>query len=182
MTQIPQDLPSENVQRGTIFALLVVPVGIIVWLLIWSIGWIASVVAFGVAVGAMFLYRFGSGGRVGRTGAITVTVITIGTLLLSFFAGLVLDIGTVFTSQTGVTWVEALTGSDFWQVFSTSVNAGFGSVAGSFAIALGFGVLGCFSVLRSAFAQANAAAPAATPPGFEPAAETQAEPEADSAK
>jgi hypothetical protein len=161
-------LPPENVQRGTIFTLLVIPAGIIVWLLIWSIGWIASIVAFGVAIGALRLYRWGSGGRVGRVGATTVTVVTIVTLLLSFVSGMVMDIGRVFTRQQGVGWVEALTSGDFWRVFSSSVNAGFGSVAGSFALALLFGVLGCFSVLRAVFAQAQAesALPLATPPGF----------------
>ena len=69
-------LPSENVQRGVIFALIVLPLGIVAWDILWSVGFVASIVAFGVAWAAVRLYRIGSGGRITRSGAIAVTVIT----------------------------------------------------------------------------------------------------------
>ncbi|TPW65847.1 hypothetical protein FJ658_15365, partial [Schumannella sp. 10F1B-5-1] len=65
--------------------------GVAVWLLIWSFGFIASIVAFGVAFAALWLYRFGARGPISRAGAFVVTGITAGTLLIAFFAGIVLD-------------------------------------------------------------------------------------------
>jgi hypothetical protein len=79
----PSSLPSENFQRGVIFALIVLPLGILAWDVLWSVGFVASIVAFGVAWGAVRLYRIGSGGRITRNGAIAVTAITVVTLALS---------------------------------------------------------------------------------------------------
>src|SRR3954451_23687257 len=101
MSETPQttvpSLPAENVPRGPIFPLLITPAGVIVWTVIWAIGFIASIVALGVAIGALALYRLGSGGRISRTGAIRVTVITIITLLLSFVVGIVSDAPAAFS-------------------------------------------------------------------------------------
>ncbi|MES1169149.1 MAG: hypothetical protein ABUL47_00505, partial [Leifsonia sp.] len=68
----PMSLPSENLQRGVIFALIALPAGVIAWDLLWSFGFIASIVSFGIAYLAARLYRFGSGGRISRSGAIAV--------------------------------------------------------------------------------------------------------------
>jgi hypothetical protein len=76
-------LPRERVGRGVGFALIAAPVGIGLWLLLWSAGFIVSVFALGIALGALYLYRFGSGGRIGTVGAITVTAITAGSIAIS---------------------------------------------------------------------------------------------------
>ncbi len=73
--------------RGTLLALLIIPAGIIAWVVLWQFGLIASIVALGIAIGALWLYRIGSGGRISRTGAIRVTIITVVTLLLAFLGG-----------------------------------------------------------------------------------------------
>lgn len=159
----PVSLPPENVQRGTVLALVIIPAGIIVWTLLWSVGFIASIVAFGVAFGALALYRFGSGGAVGRNGAIRVTVITIVTLLLAFVAGLASDGLPIWMQQHRQTLVESLADPQFWSALSRA--AANGSTAVAFLLALVFGALGCFSVLRAAFAQTRAAQAAAGMPG-----------------
>jgi hypothetical protein len=156
----PSSLPSENVPRGTITALLIIPAGIIVWTILWSIGFIASIVALGVALGALALYRFGSGGRISRTGAINVTVITIVTILLSFAAGVVwvnLD-----------AYMRALDRGRFLPALVGDITSG--DYAIQFAIALGLAALGCFSVLRTAFVQTAAvnASAAGVQPGAAP--------------
>ncbi|HWH25091.1 MAG TPA: hypothetical protein VNT53_00390 [Pseudolysinimonas sp.] len=155
-----RQLPTENVPRGTILALIVIPLGIVVWVALWSVGFIASLVAFGVAWGAVRLYRLGSGGRVSRTGAIRVTIITIATMLLAFFAGVVWDnIGVMGAIIDRGQFGEYL-------VVATMANGV------SFLIALAFGALGCFGVLRAAFAQSRPAptmAPA-VPPAPQPPA------------
>lgn len=84
-------LPPENRTRGTLFALAVIPAGIILWVIIWMIGFIAAIVGILVAVGALWLYRKGSGGRIGYNGAARVSAIVVVTLLVSFFAGLIAD-------------------------------------------------------------------------------------------
>jgi len=150
-------LPSENVPRGTLMALLIIPAGIIAWVILWQFGLIASIVALGIAIGALWLYRLGSGGRISRMGAIRVTIITIAALLLAFLAGLVADVLPLYASQRNVNFVSALTSGEFWEVFNHAVANNFGDVAVQLVIALVFGALGCFSVLRTAFVQTRAA-------------------------
>lgn len=159
------DLPPENAQRGTVMALLAIPAGVALWVIIWSFGFIASIVAFAIAAAAVWLYRFGSGGRVGRGGAIRVTVITIVTLLLAFVAGLASSRLPLWTQQSGISAVEALTDSAFWTALirDTTSGAGLAQVGVQLLVALAFGVIGCFSILRQAFRGEQPAGPA-TPP------------------
>jgi len=148
--QPAQPAPYENVGRGTVVALFVIPVGVIVWVIIWSIGFIASIVSFGVALLAMFLYRLGSGGQMGRAGAVRVTIITIVTVGLAIFAGLVSDVAIGIGLVAHVSPIEALGNSAFWNVFSTYLAEAEG-LTFNLLLAAGFGVLGCFSILRAAF-------------------------------
>lgn len=148
MTEYPTAPPAENLQRGTLFALVVVPLGVIAWVLLWSFGFIASIVAFGVAAGAVYLYRFGSGGAITRTGAIRVIAITIATLLLAIFAGVVSDGLRGYTEAVGGSWIEAITSSQFWDLFGRFMADGdtLNSLIPSLLISLAFGALGCFRV------------------------------------
>lgn len=168
MTQpSPSSLPSENFQRGLIFALLALPAGIIVWDIIWSAGFVASLVAFGVAWLAMRLYRFGSGGRISRNGAIAVTVVTVLTLVLAFISGYVIDNVVQFTQQTGGSIPEGIVDSRVWSFAFQDMVTGQAFV--SLLLAAAFGLLGCFSILRGAFRQVRMpqaeSAPVAPPSG-----------------
>jgi hypothetical protein len=154
-------LPAENVPRGTLMALLIIPAGIIAWVILWQFGLIASLVALGIALGALWLYRFGSGGRISRSGAIRVTIITVVALALAFLGGLVADVLPMFANQRNLNPVAALTSSEFWEFFSHAVGNNSGDVIVQLVIALIFGALGCFSVLRTAFVQTRAADAAA---------------------
>src|SRR3954466_11455210 len=100
--------PIEDVNRGTVVALLALPIGVIVWVLIWTLGIIASIVTLGVAYAAMFLYRLGSGGAMGRGGAVRVTLITLVTLAVAIFAGLVADVAVGIGRVTNVGPIDAL--------------------------------------------------------------------------
>ncbi len=176
--------PTEDVVRGALFSLIVLPVGIAAWLLLWSVGFIASIVAFGVAVAAVWLYRLGTRGRISTAGAIVVTGVTVVTLLLAFFAGMVLDALNAIVDQTGMTWSEVIVLPEFWDFVGVAIPAAFGDYALNFVIAIGFGVLGCFTVLRSAFAQGRqGASPAETPTEDGTASESPAaeQPQSDSA-
>jgi len=156
MSAYHPDAPVEDVNRGTVVALLAIPVGVIAWVLIWSFGFIASIISFGVAYIAMFLYRLGSGGAIGRAGAVRVTIITLATLALSIFAGLVWSVATDIGQITHTSTIFALTDPSFWERFQDSMaNAG-GALWGNIGLAALFGILGCFGVLRSAFSAAAA--------------------------
>ncbi len=154
----PASLPHENALRGTLMALLIIPAGIIVWVLLvlWQFGLIASLVALGIAIGALWLYRMGSGGRISRAGAVRVTVITIVALLVAFLSGLVADVLPIYANQRNLNLVSALPSGDFWQFLGRAVSNNLGDVVIQLVIALIFGALGCFTVLRTAFVQIRA--------------------------
>ena len=176
MTQpSPSSLPSENFQRGVIFALVALPAGIVAWDILWSVGFVASLVAFGVAWLAVRLYRFGLGGRISRNGAIAVTVITIVALVLAFVSGFVIDMVIQFTQATGGSIPEGLVDSRVWTFALQNMVTGQAFV--SLLLATAFGLLGCFSILRGAFRQARMpqdappdGTPAVPPPPGAPAA------------
>ena len=155
----PAPLP-ENVNRGTVVALLTVPAGVIVWVIIWTIGIIASVVSFGIAILAMFLYRLGSGGQMGRAGAIRVTLITLVTVGLAIFSGLVWDVALAISRFSDVSPIEALSSPVFWDRFSNYMELAGGDLGFNILLSIGFGILGCFSILRGAF---KTTAPVANP-------------------
>jgi hypothetical protein len=145
-------LPPENLVRGLLLTLLIIPAGVFVFSLLWSVGFISALVGFGVAFGAYFLYRLGSGGRVSMPGAIVVTVVTVVTLVLAFLIAIAADVAHI----THVSIPEAL--------FGPHLASAIGANALNALITVGFGVLGCFTVLRNAFREARAATtPPATP-------------------
>ncbi len=152
MTQpSPSSLPSENLQRGVIFALIALPVGVVAWDILWGVGFVASIVAFGVAYLASRLYRFGSGGRVSRNGAIAIAVITIGTLIIAFVSGFAVDLVGEYSRVTGASIPESLVSGQFWGIVFASMTTGQALI--SLLLAAVFGALGCFSILRAAFRQ-----------------------------
>ncbi|HXR44385.1 MAG TPA: hypothetical protein VN759_06225 [Pseudolysinimonas sp.] len=161
------DAPPENVQRGIAFAFIALPLGIIAWDLLWSFGFIASIVALGIAWLALRLYRVGSGGSISRPGAIGVTAITVGTLVLAFISGYAVDVVGIYAGERGISIPEALVTPGFWGAVFASMATG-GTVV-SFVLAVVFGLLGCFGILRTTFVQtrgqqAGAAAPGAPAP------------------
>jgi hypothetical protein len=161
MTQpSPSSLPSENVQRGVIFALIVLPVGVVAWDILWSFGFVASIVAFGVAYLAVRLYRFGSGGRVSRSGAIAIAVITIGTLVIAFISGFAVNLLGDYSRISGQSIPESLVSPRFWGIVFGAMFDPQSLI--SLLLAAAFGALGCFGILRGAFRQ-TAAQPAAGP-------------------
>jgi hypothetical protein len=144
--------PVENVQRGTVFALIVIPVGIVAWLVLWNFAILGSIVAFGVAWLAVRLYRFGAT-VIGRPGAIRIAIITGVTLVLSLFAGIANDVANYYVGLLGdgTTALLAALTPDFWSYFWGLFPTIVGGYLPSILIALLFGAFGCFSVLRNAF-------------------------------
>jgi hypothetical protein len=154
-------LPSENLQRGVIFALIALPVGVIAWDILWGFGFVASIVAFAVAYLAFRLYRFGSGGRITRNGAIAVAIITIGTLIIAFISGFAVEFVGLYSQQYGTSIPEALVSPDFWSIVFRAITSP--EALPSLALAALFGALGCFGTLRAAFRQSRVPTTAAAP-------------------
>ena len=123
-------LPVENVRRGTLFALPVLPIGVVAWLLLWSVGFLAAIVALGLSLGSYFLYRYGSGGRIGRFGAMLVTVIAVVGIAASLIIGVVLDASDAVPTPTDELVITVV-------------------------LAVIFGTLGCFIAWRTAIVQAR---------------------------
>lgn len=165
------DSHPENVRRGIALALLALPAGIVVWDLLWSLGVIASIVAFGVALAALRLYRLGSNGPFGRQGAIAVLVITVVTLVLAYISGFVVGLMPSYMEVTGGTVADALVDGRFWdQVFANIADP---RRTSQLVLAIVFGAIGCARILLFAFrsTRADAAAAPAAPPASEPPAE-----------
>jgi hypothetical protein len=163
----PQSLPRENVVRGALVALVTVPVGVALWVVVWGFGFVASLVAFAVAVLALRLYLWGAG-RMTRVGATVVLLVTVLTLLLAFFGGIVLDAAKALGEVSELGAWGAFRHEGFWPVFWEMLPDAAPDYTPAFLWALGFGALGSFTTLRGAFA--------ATESAPQPHAELQVEP------
>lgn len=150
-------LPPENVGRGLLFSLVVIPAGIIIWTLISMTGFITSLVAFAVSAGAVWLYRKGSGGRVSLKGVIVIAVVTLVTLVLALFAGFAWNEASGLVEGSDVSTLEILGTPFFWSAFGEYLPEILGLNILNILLALLFGVLGAFSVLRAVFKEAKAA-------------------------
>lgn len=145
-------LPAENRARGTVFTLLIIPAGIIVWSIISAVGFISGWVAIGIALGALWLYRKGSGGRIGFAGAARVSIIAGITLVLAFFAG-------VMASNPYYFQRAFANGKVIEGILATLQNAG-GDLVISILLPVIFGILGIVVVLRTAATQRTLPPPA----------------------
>jgi hypothetical protein len=141
---------TENVGRGAGFALLAIPVGIILLVLVASIGFVSALVGLAIALSAVWLYRKGSGGVVSRTGAIVVTVIVLVSLLVGYFASLVV----IYSHGLGHLNYIGIPG--FWTAFFTDFPANFQTNLLNFGLTLLFGVGGAIRILIRAFSVAPA--------------------------
>ncbi len=165
----PVDTRPEDVERGTWFALIVLPLGIIVWVLVWQLGFIASIISFGIAWGAVRLYRLGARRITSTRGVWRVVVIVAVTVVLALFAGFAWDVLSYY-EQNGIGWTSAITMSGFWRdTFAWMFDS---QNVPHLLIAIAFAVLGCFTTLRSLVRSARAAqataAQASTGPDFPP--------------
>jgi hypothetical protein len=169
---VPTQVPSENVGRGALVALATVPVGVAAWVVLWGFGFIASLVAFGVAVLAMRLYLWGAG-SVTRKGAMVVLGVTVVTLLLAFFAGIVLDAAQAFGEGSGLGAWGAFRHANFWPAFWDVWPDAAPEYLPDFGLAAVFGALGSFRTLRAVFA-ATAVQPAPPAQPAQPLQQDQA--------
>ena len=114
----PIVLPPENAPRGMLWAFLVLPACLIVWNVLWAFGIMTGWLALGTALAALFLYRRGSGGRIGYASATGLSAMIVATVVVSLLVGLQID---RMTYGPGVQY-PYLTRSIAFQVLFTSIG------------------------------------------------------------
>lgn len=138
---------SENVVRGLLFALIVIPVGAAAWVLLWQFGFIASIVSFGIAWGAVRLYRIGSRGAITRGAFWGIVGIIVVALVVSMLAAIASDV----IAASGLSVSAALASNQFWAVYWNNIFTNgrmWAAYLPSILMMLVFGALGCFSTVR----------------------------------
>ena len=148
----PAVLPAENVLKGTLFALLIIPAGVFAWGLVAAFGYISWIVGAGIVFGALALYRYGSGGRISYGGAARVSVVMLITLGLSFIAGFVTPQWSYFSRALS-------TGRFFEGLAATIGRNGENAVFDILAVVV-FAVIGVVVAFRTAAQQAKQLPPA----------------------
>lgn len=148
--------PGQRLLAGSLLALLIIPVGVIIFTLISSIGFVASITGFVIAFGAVWLFGKGAGGIITRAGAAVITGIVVLTLLLGFYVSMVSDfanaVAKLETDQGHpMGALDVLSHPNFWPTFNSNFGTQFSANALFFALALVFGLLGSFRILRRAF-------------------------------
>lgn len=150
-------LPPEDLVRGMFYALAVLPLGIVAWGLLWQINVIASIVSFGVAWGAVRLYRLGSGGRLTARAVPWLLGLIVVTVVLAFFAGIALDIAAYLQLSP----LAAASNPEFWDTYWLNVFQNgdlWSGYTADIVFTLLFTVLGCFSIVRQLVLVRRAAA------------------------
>lgn len=140
--------------KGLLVSLLVIPVGVALWVILWSWGFIASIVSFGIAWGAIWLYRAGSGRSwpTTRDAWLLFAVILIG-VILAFLGGIVSDIWLGYSEVYGSEAVllsgdffsvtaEVLSDPEVWSEYTTDII-----------ISLAFAILGAGALVRGMFSK-----------------------------
>ncbi|MDY0909474.1 hypothetical protein [Microbacterium sp. CFBP9034] len=146
----------ERVGRGILLSLLIIPAGVLAWTIIWQLGFMSAIVAFGVAVGAAWLYRRGSGGRIGAVGIAATIVVTLVTLVLAFLAGIAADLATFLE----IDLLTAIGSAEFWDLYVLNVTDNpelWEQLTPDILFALLFAALGTFSVFWNLAKAAKAA-------------------------
>lgn len=143
----PAVLPAENLTKGTLFALLIIPAGVLAWGFVAALGYISWIVGALIVFGALGLYRFGSGGRITNAGAIRVSVIVVVTLALSFVAGFVFPQWSYFSRAIG--------SGKFFEGLAAVLGRAGGAAAIDVIAVLVFAVIGIVVAFRTAAQQAK---------------------------
>jgi hypothetical protein len=150
-----------DIGRGLALALLVVPVGVVLWVLLWEGGVVASLVSLLVAYGATYLYRVGSRRtRVVRASVWGIIGIVFLTLVLSVLSGLAVDLAKA--GQVDVFTALGLPG--FWDAYGRLLGNGamWSQLSTTLIVAVLLAALGCFGTTRRLLRES-----ATTPTGTE---------------
>lgn len=143
-----------NVKLGLLLSLIVIPVGIALWVLIWSFGFMASFVSFAIAWLAIYLYTLGAKSEVTRRTAPYILGVIVSGIILAFLGGMASDAVGFYVEDTDMSQWSAILSADYWMFFVDNLLHN-GELWSSYfmdiLIALGFGLLGCYGVIKDLF-------------------------------
>lgn len=144
----------NHARTGLLLALLSIPTGIVLWIILWNFGFMASFVSFVIAWLAVYLYTLGSKKEVSkRTAPYLLAIILVG-IVLSFIGGMALDAVKFYVEGSDVGLMQAILTTDFWLFFADNLFSNgelWSSYVVDIIIALVFGVLGCFGIVKYLF-------------------------------
>jgi hypothetical protein len=143
----PAVLPAENLLKGTLFSLLIIPAGVLAWGLVAAFGYISWIVGAGIVFGALALYRYGSGGRISFGGAARVSVVMLITLALSFIAG--------FVTPQWAYFSRAISTGKFFEGLGAVIGRNVGNAGFDILAVVVFAVIGVVVAFRTAAQQAK---------------------------
>jgi len=152
-----------RVRNGLLLATLSIPVGIVLWVLLWNFGFMASFVAFAIAWLAVFLYNLGAKKDVSKRSAPYLLAIILVGIILSFLGGMALDAVRFYVEGTDLSLLQAIVTADFWSFYAGNIFSNaelWSSYTVDIIIALAFGVLGCFGIVKYMFMPEKVASPA----------------------
>lgn len=130
---------TESRTRGTLLALLVIPLAIAAWMAAWSVGFFASVVSIGVVLLALALYRWGGHVVVGGGGAARIGVISLVAIILGLVAALLTQVAFATATALETDPISAVLDEHFVDFVLLTLEDAGGPVllAGVFALGLG---------------------------------------------
>ena len=138
----------DNSRNGILLALLIIPIGVVLWDVLWGFGFIASVVSFVISAGAVRLFRLGAGAEPARKSALWLLGIIATTVILSFLSGVLLDAAKYYAAEYNVGTVQAFGMPDFWNFAAANLtnSALWGGYITDIAISIAFAALGAYSI------------------------------------
>ena len=136
--------------KGFALALLIIPATIVLWVVIWRMGVIASIVSFATAIGAVWLYKFGSGGTIAKPAVFALLGVIIVAVVLAFLAGMASD---AYDAYAEVYGGGSLMSADFWSFYFSMLGTGevWSEYGQDILWALGFAVLGAGWTVKDLF-------------------------------
>ena len=152
MTAQPAANSTENVGRGTLFALGAIPVAIVAFAIVGAIGFISGIVAVVIPSIAGWLYVKGAGAPLTRKGWAPFILVSAAAIILGTLAGIAGSTYQAYSSVGG----SGLT-PVFWTTFGKAITNGGVDLAFAVLIGVGLGAAGIVGVVRGAgkFAGAN---------------------------
>ena len=162
VTVPPAEAAAENVQRGALFTLIAIPIGIAAFALVAGLfGFITGIIAIVIPYAAAWLYQKGAGAPLTRKGwgpwiAITAVAVIVGT-----FSGVIAGAYNLYQSVGGSGLTPA-----FWTTVGNQFTRNGVDTLFALVIGIGLGLVGIVSVLRggrrSGAANPNRLTPAQT--------------------
>ena len=151
----------ENVGRGTLFALLAIPVAVAAFVIISGIfGLITGIVAIAIPYVSNWLYTKGAGAPLSRAGWAGYIGVTAAAIVLGVFAGIAASAWYVFSSVGGD---GGILSSAFWTTVRYQFTTGLSDNITPILFGLGLGIVGIVSVVRGRAFGNRAAANRLTP-------------------